>query len=91
MSQLAICFIIFAVTIAGYCSGLYSLATISMTSFMALTITGCLDVKEALGYFSNSNVIMIAGMCVVAAGFNRTRFCMNLADSISKVSKGMSG
>ncbi|MCI8663625.1 MAG: hypothetical protein HFG69_10355 [Hungatella sp.] len=92
MSQLAICFIIFAVTIAGYCSGLYSLATISMTSFMALTITGCLDVKEALGYFSNSNVIinviMIAGMCVVAAGFNRTRFCMNLADSISKVSKG---
>ena len=67
MSQLAICFIIFAVTIAGYCSGLYSLATISMTSFMALTITGCLDVKEALGYFSNSNVIinviMIAGMC----------------------------
>ena len=87
MSQLAICLIIFAVTIAGYCSGLYSLATISLTSLTALTLTGCLEAKEALGYFSNSNVIMIAGMCVVAAGF-RTQFCTNLADSISKVSKG---
>lgn len=77
-----------ALTIAGYCSGLYSLATISLTSLTALTLTGCLEAKEALGYFSNSNVIMIAGMCVVAAGFNRTQFCTNLADSISKVSKG---
>ena len=76
MSQLAVCLFIFAVTIAGYCSGLYSLATISMTSFMALTLTGCLDVKEALSYFANNNVIMIAGMCVVAAGFNRTQFCV---------------
>lgn len=81
MSQLAVCLFIFAVTIAGYCSGLYSLATISMTSFMALTLTGCLDVKEALSYFANNNVIMIAGMCVVAAGFNRTQFCMNLYGS----------
>ena len=88
MSQLAICLIIFVVTIAGYCSGLYSLATISLTSLAALTLTGCLEAKEALGYFSNSNVIMIAGMCVVAAGFNRTQFCTNLADSISKVAKG---
>ena len=88
MSQLAVCLFIFAVTIAGYCSGLYSLATISMTSFMALTLTGCLDVKEALSYFANNNVIMIAGMCVVAAGFNRTQFCMSLANGISRVSKG---
>ncbi len=88
MSQLAICLIIFAVNLAGYSSGLYSLATISLTSLTALTLTGCLEAKEALGYFSNSNVIMIAGMCVVAAGFNRTQFCTNLADSISKVSKG---
>lgn len=88
MNQLAICLIIFALTIAGYCSGLYSLATISLTSLVALTVTGCLGAKEALTYFSNSNVIMIAGMCVVAAGFNRTRFCTDLADTISRVSKG---
>lgn len=88
MSQLAICLLIFGVTIVGYCSGIYSLATISMVSFMALTLTDCLSVQEAIGYFSNSNVIMIAGMCIVAAGFNRTQFCTNLADRISKVSKG---
>ncbi|MCD8011535.1 MAG: anion permease [Lachnospiraceae bacterium] len=88
MSQLTICLIIFALTVVGYCSGLYSLATISLTSMMALTLTGCLDVGEALGYFSNSTVIMIGGMCVVAAGFNRTSFCMKLANGISDISKG---
>lgn len=88
MSQLTICLIIFAITVVGYCSGKYSLATISLTSLAALILTGCLDAKEGLAYFANNNVIMIAGMCVVAAGFNRTSFCMKLADGISKVSQG---
>ncbi len=43
MSQLTICLIIFAVTIIGYCSGAYSLATIAITSLMAFTLTGCLS------------------------------------------------
>ena len=88
MSQLTICLIIFALTVAGYCSGAYSLATISLTSMMALTLTGCLEAKEAIGYFANTNVIMIAGMCVVAAGFNRTRFCTTVADRISGIANG---
>ncbi len=88
MSQLTICLIIFVITVIGYCRGKYSLATISLTSLMALAFTGCLDAKSALGYFSNNNVIMIAGMCVVAAGFNRTSFCGNVADKISHMSKG---
>ena len=40
MSQLTICFIIFILTIIGYCSGLYSLASIALTSMMCLTLTG---------------------------------------------------
>ena len=88
MSQLTICLIIFALTVIGFCSGKYSLATISITSLMALAVTGCLSAGEALAYFSNNNVIMIGGMCVVAAGFNRTQFCSNLADKISSASKG---
>ncbi len=88
MSHLTICLIIFALTIIGYCSGKYSLATIAITSLMTLTLTGCLEAKAALGYFSNSNVIMIAGMCIVAAGFNKTRFCTSLADYISGIAKG---
>ena len=78
MDQLAVCLLIFAVTVIGYCSGLYSIATISQISLIALTLTGCLSAKQALGYYSNSNVIMIAGMCVVAAGFNRTALSLGL-------------
>ena len=88
MSQLTICLIIFVLTVIGFCSGKYSLATISITSLMALAVTGCLSVDEALAYFSNNNVIMIGGMCVVAAGFIRPKFCSNLADMISNASKG---
>ena len=74
MSLLAICLLIFVLMVIGFCSGKYSLATISLVSMMALVLTGCMEAKEALSYFSNSNVVMIAGMCVVAAGFNRTQF-----------------
>lgn len=88
MSQLTICLIIFILTIIGYCSGLYSLATISLVSMMALTVTGCLSAPESLAYFSNNNLIMIGGMCVVAAGFSRTKFCSNMASQIASISKG---
>ncbi|MGL5436889.1 MAG: SLC13 family permease [Lachnospiraceae bacterium] len=88
MSQLTICLIIFAITIFGYCSGKYSLATIAVTSMVLLSLTGCVTPAEAIANFANSTVIMIAGMCIVAAGFNKTKFCMSLANDISNVAKG---
>ncbi len=88
MNTLTICLIIFVLTVIGYCSNLYSLATVSMVSMVALALTGCLSPNDALGYFANNNVIMIAGMCVVAAGFNRTQFCTNMANGIAKMAKG---
>ncbi|WP_432631248.1 SLC13 family permease [Brotaphodocola sp.] len=88
MSVLTICLIIFLLTVIGYCLNLYSLATISMISMVALVLTGCLSPNDALAYFSNNNIIMIAGMCIVAAGFNRTQFCSNMANGIAKISKG---
>ena len=91
MSQLTICLIIFALTVVGYCVGIWSLGTVSILSLMALSFTGCLTVDgkdTALTYFANSNVVMIGSMCVVAAGFNRTRFCRSLADHISAMAKG---
>ena len=48
MSQLTICLIIFALTVIGFCSGKYSLATVSITSLMALAVTGCLSAGGAL-------------------------------------------
>ena len=40
MSPLTICLIIFALMVIGFCSGKYSLATISLVSMMALVLTG---------------------------------------------------
>jgi len=88
MNPLVMCLIIFALTVVGYCSGIWSLATVSIMSLVALALTGCLTPAEALTYFGNANVIMIAGMCVVAAGFNRTKFCAKIADGISHIAKG---
>ncbi len=88
MSPLTICLIIFALTVFSYCWGKISMATTSLISLLALTLFGCMSADEALAYFGNSNVVMIGGMCVVAAGFNRTRFCQNIADAISRSAKG---
>ena len=87
-TQLITCLIIFALTCAGYISGIWSLATVAMASVAALSLTGCLSATEALGYFSNNIVIMIGAMSVVAAGFSKTRFCASLADGISRVARG---
>lgn len=86
--QLIICLIIFACAIVTYCSGKFKLGLVAMTSLFLLSVTGCLDAKSALSNFANSNVIMIAAMCVVAAGFQRTAFCTNVANAIAGVAKG---
>ena len=41
-------------------SGVYSLAAVALTSMMALLLTGCMEAKEAIGYFANTNMIMSA-------------------------------
>ena len=88
MSPLTICLIIFVLTVISYCWGKVSMATTALTSLILLSLFGCLSADEALAYFGDSNVVMIGGMCVVAAGFNRTKFCKNIADAISKMAKG---
>ena len=87
-TQLITCLSLFALTCAGYISGIWSLATVAMASVAALSLTGCLTASEALGYFSNNTVVMIGAMSVVAAGFSKTRFCASLADGISRAAKG---
>lgn len=87
-TQLIICLVIFVLTCIGYMTNTWSLGTVSMLSVVTLSLTGCLTAKDALSYFSNGNVIMIAAMSVVAAGFNRTAFCTNLARKISSLAKG---
>ena len=88
MSPLTICLIIFVLTVISYCWGKLSMATTALVSMMALVLFGCMTADEALAYFGNNNVVMIGGMCVVAAGFNRTKFCGSIADRISRMAKG---
>ena len=87
-TQLIICLVIFLLTCAGYMAGVWSLASVAMASVAALSLTGCLTAEEALSYFSNGTVIMIGAMSVIAAGFNRTRFCAGLAAGISRLAGG---
>lgn len=87
-TQLTACLIIFVLTCAGYITGVWSLSVVAMTSLTALTLTRCLTASEALSCFSNSTVIMVGAMSVVAAGFSRTRFCARLAAGISRVAQG---
>ena len=87
-AQLTACLFIFTLTCAAYMAGVWSLAAVAMTSLAALTLTGCLSASEALSCFSNSTVIMVGAMSVVAAGFGRTRFCARLAAGISRIAGG---
>ena len=87
-AELIACLFIFALTCAGYMTGVWSLATVAMASLAALTLTGCLSASEALGCFSNGTVIMVGAMSVAAAGFGRTRFCARLAAGISRAARG---
>lgn len=87
-SQLTICLIIFVVTVIGYVTNVFSIATVSMLSLLAIALTGCLKPADALAYFGNSTVIMVGAMCVVAAGFNRTQFCKKMSDGIVKMTNG---
>lgn len=86
--QFYACLIIFVVTVINYCIKLLPMGLTALLSLMALILTGCLTSDEALLLFSNSNLIMIGSMMVVAAGFNRTQFCNRLALGISHVARG---
>lgn len=88
MSSLTICLIICALTIAGFIWGKWSMATVSMCSFILFILTGCVEANTALANFGNTNGIMLMSMFVVAAGFRRTQFVNVVANSVNTLAKG---
>lgn len=88
MSPMGICFIICALTIAGYVWGKLPMATVSIISMLAFLITGCVDAKSVLANFGNQNAVMLLAMFVVAAGFNKTQFVKKCAGSVNKIARG---
>lgn len=86
--QLTICLIICALTIASYAWGKLKMGTTALLSMVAFVVTGCIDPNTAVGYFANTNAVMMVSMFVVAAGFNRTQFVKNCAASVNKIARG---
>ena len=86
-TQLIVCIVIFVISLILYGSNKLPMGTVGMATIVALVLTGCLDGKTALTYFSNSNVIMMASMFVVSAGLSRT----SLVDKFSKAVVKMTG
>ena len=88
MTSLTMCLIICVLTMISYVWGKLPMGLTALTSMAAFILTGCLDPKTALGYFGNSNGVMIVAMFVVAAGFTRTQFVKKAAASVNKIAHG---
>jgi len=70
--QLIITFTILGITILLFISNRFRVDLVAIMALVALVITGILTPDEALAGFSNSVVIMIAGLFVIGAGILRT-------------------
>ena len=67
-SPMIITFVILLITIILFIHGKLRPDFVSVASLLALTILGILTPEEALSGFSNSVVLMIAGLFIVGAG-----------------------
>ena len=88
MTKLAICLIISVAIMISYIIGKIPTGLTAMLSMALFVITGCLDPNTAVGYFGNTNGVMMLSMFVVAAGFNRTQFVKKCASSVNRIAKG---
>jgi di/tricarboxylate transporter len=84
--QLAITFIILAITIVLFISNRVRADLVAILALLAFVITGILDTNEAIAGFSNSVVIMIAGLFVVGAGIVRTGLAQSAGNLLLKLS-----
>lgn len=66
----------------------YDFGGIAMLVVVLLVITGCVTPSAALAKFADSNVIIVASMMIVAAGFSKTKAVANIGDLLFKVSGG---
>ena len=87
-TQTIICLVVFVATLALYMSNKFPLPLVSMTAMGIYVITGCLEPSSALSCFSNSSVIIMGSMFIVAGGLNRTQMVHKVTDLAYKVSGG---
>ncbi|MBQ9152872.1 MAG: hypothetical protein IJ130_03570 [Solobacterium sp.] len=87
-TQMYICLGLFVFLIGGYVfarklhttNGVVALCAIMLTTF-----SGLVPAKTVLANFANQNVLLITGMFIVAAGFNRTQAVNKLSGMVYKI------
>lgn len=86
--KLVICIVIFVLSLISYALNKIPMAITALGTMAALILTGCLDGATAMSGFANTNMAIIVGMFVIAAGFNRTQFVDKLTVKIAKLAGG---
>lgn len=82
--ELVLTFVILLATIVLFMSNRFRADLVSIFALLALVLTGILQPGEAFAGFSNSIVIMIAGLFVVGAGIQRTGLAQKAGNLLLK-------
>lgn len=70
--QLVITLLVMLLMIIGFLCGRFKLGLVAMTASTVLCLTGVLTFNEAYASFSNTNVVMIAGMFILSGALGKT-------------------
>lgn len=90
-SQMIICLGIFLFMILGFVFAdklRTTLGVVALCSIMLVSFSGLMEPKAVLACFANKNVLLITGMFIVAAGFNRTQAVHKVSHMVYKISSG---
>ncbi len=87
MSPIAICLIIFVISLVLYAAGTKKIpmGVTAMLSIAALLFTKCITASAATAMFSNTNVIMIASMFVMSNALGRTTYIKKFSRAFIKL------
>lgn len=80
-------FVILIITTILFITGRYRSDIIAIGSLLALTLCGIITPEEALAGFSNSVVIMIAGLFIVGAGIFNTGLAKQMGNQLIQFGK----
>ena len=90
-TQMYLCLGLFVFLIVGYVSAKKLKTTNGVVALCAIILTawsGIVPAKNVLANFANQNVLLITGMFIVAAGFNRTQAVNKLSSAVYKIAGG---
>lgn len=88
MNHVTITLLIFLFTIISFLLNRIPMSVTALITMLLLLITKSLEPSKALAVFSNSNLILMGSMFVVAAGFGKTRMVEKIAGLMTKVGGG---